>query len=32
MRIQKRRVDGVVQSYHVIGRGHSAEVVDAGKG
>lgn len=27
MRIRKRRTDGVVQGYHVVGKGHSAEVL-----
>lgn len=32
MRIKKRRSDGVVQGYHILGRGHSAEALDIGKG
>ena len=32
MKIRKQRVDGVIQNYHVLGRGHSADVYDIGKG
>lgn len=30
--VRKRRRDGVVQRYHVLGRGHSADVLDVGRG